>query len=67
MIMKHLYHIRTKFVFVLPFLLMSLISSARVMAATTITANPSPILLYDNEDLDTRKRDLLRMIEDGQK
>lgn len=55
-----------KYMFVLSFLLMSFMPSVLVNAVNTITATPDFEVFYD-DDLDAKKLDLLRFMEDGQK
>ena len=60
--MKALYPIRMKHLFVLSFLLMSLLPSASITSYAAKTSSPAPALLYDDAELDAAKQDLMNMI-----
>ena len=51
-----------KHLFVLSFLLMSLLPSASITSYAAKTSSPAPALLYDDAELDAAKQDLMNMI-----
>ncbi|MBO5594253.1 MAG: leucine-rich repeat domain-containing protein [Prevotella sp.] len=60
--MKALYPIRMKHLFVLSFMLMSLLPSASITSLAAEASSPAPALLYDDAELDAAKQDLMNMI-----
>ena len=60
--MKALYPIRMKHLFVLSFLLMSLLPSASITSYAAKASSPVPALFYDDADLEAAKQDLMNMI-----
>ena len=60
--MKTMYPIQMKHLFVLSFMLMSLLPSASITSLAAEASSPAPALLYDDAELDAAKKDLMNMI-----